>query len=428
MPRSNSLKAEITVIGTGMAGMAAALFAVKNGLSTAIVGSSAEIIFASGFLDLLGVHPIEEKRIWNDPWAGIAALAGDNPNHPYARLPRERIRDSLDDFIGFLEKAGLSYRRRLKRNVMAISPMGTVKPTYAIPRSMWNGVIAFEKKTPCLIVGLDGLKGFSARLIAETLGSVWPTLKPVQISYPEINHQGELYPERVAHDLEFADNREKLAQCIRPHLKKVQAVGMPAIFGLYHPEIVYDDLEKRLGLPLFELPTMPPSIPGLRIKGAFEQRLPEMGVQTFFQKKVLSARHEPDQGFVLNIGQSTTEQTLRTGAVILASGRFLGRGLHAERTGIRETVFDLPVYQPGERAGWHRNEFLDPQGHPINRAGLEIDANFRPLGKGGGAAYPTLFAAGSILAHQDWMRQKCGSGLAVASAHAAVTFYMKLAK
>jgi glycerol-3-phosphate dehydrogenase subunit B len=33
---------------------------------------------------------------------------------------------------------------------------------------------------------------------------------------------------------------------------------------------------------------------------------------------------------------------------------------------------------------------------------------------------PRLFAAGSILAHQDWVREKCGSGLALASAYGAV--------
>lgn len=29
-------------------------------------------------------------------------------------------------------------------------------------------------------------------------------------------------------------------------------------------------------------------------------------------------------------------------------------------------------------------------------------------------------AAGAILAHQDWVRQKCGSGLAIATAYGAV--------
>jgi glycerol-3-phosphate dehydrogenase subunit B len=112
--------------------------------------------------------------------------------------------------------------------------------------------------------------------------------------------------------------------------------------------------------------------------------------------------------------------------VILASGRFLGRGLRAERTRIIETVFGLPVYQASDRASWHREELLDPKGHPIHRAGVEIDDCFRPLADHGGPAYDRLFAAGSILAHQDWIREKCGSGLAVASARAAVTACLKL--
>jgi glycerol-3-phosphate dehydrogenase subunit B len=118
--------------------------------------------------------------------------------------------------------------------------------------------------------------------------------------------------------------------------------------------------------------------------------------------------------------------TVHSTAVILASGRFLGRGLHAERKRIRETLFDLPVYQPAERGDWHRAEFFDPRGHRINRSGLEIDDHFRPLDTRGRPAMPNLFAAGSILAHQDWMRQKCGSGLAVATAHAAVTSLLEM--
>ena len=114
MSIANHIKSEITVIGTGLAGMAAALFAVNRGLSTAIVGRTGEIIFASGFLDLLGVHPMEKKRIWSDPWAGIDALVADIPSHPYARVTRKDLRASLDEFLRFLEKAGLFYRRDLR--------------------------------------------------------------------------------------------------------------------------------------------------------------------------------------------------------------------------------------------------------------------------------------------------------------------------
>jgi glycerol-3-phosphate dehydrogenase subunit B len=49
-----------------------------------------------------------------------------------------------------------------------------------------------------------------------------------------------------------------------------------------------------------------------------------------------------------------------------------------------------------------------------------VDAAFHPLDASGKPAHPRLFAAGSILAHQDWMRMKCGSGLALSTARAAV--------
>jgi glycerol-3-phosphate dehydrogenase subunit B len=42
-----------------------------------------------------------------------------------------------------------------------------------------------------------------------------------------------------------------------------------------------------------------------------------------------------------------------------------------------------------------------------------VDDKGRPV-------WPDLFAAGTILAGQDWMREKSGSGLSIATAYAAV--------
>jgi glycerol-3-phosphate dehydrogenase subunit B len=107
-------------------------------------------------------------------------------------------------------------------------------------------------------------------------------------------------------------------------------------------------------------------------------------------------------------------------SAILASGRFFGKGLKADRHRIHEAVFDLPVTQPESRELWHRAAFFDPQGHEVNQAGLETDACLRPLSADGNPFHPRLHAAGAILAHQDWMRMKCGAGLAIATAYKAV--------
>jgi glycerol-3-phosphate dehydrogenase subunit B len=57
---------------------------------------------------------------------------------------------------------------------------------------------------------------------------------------------------------------------------------------------------------------------------------------------------------------------------------------------------------------------------------LEIDDSFRPLNNTRQPAFRTLFAAGSILAHNDWKRLKCGAGLAIASAFGAVKAFVRI--
>lgn len=421
--KSEPIKCDLTVIGAGMAGMAATLFAVNRNLSIAQVGSTSEVGFASGFFDLLGIHPIGERQRWDDPWAGIETLVQDIPNHPYARVKISEIKAAFEELLVFFQDAGLSYYRNLSRNVNVITPLGTLKTTYCVPRTMWGGVKALAQKPSCLLVDIKGLKGFSARLIADKLRADWPDLHTARISFPGTGHKTEVLPEHMANALVISQNREKLAQVIRPHIKDVQSVGMPSILGLYQAQEVVSDLAQRIGVPLFEIPTMPPSIPGLRLKEAFERGLREKRPYYFSQKKVLEVKPRPTDGFEIQIGHRDKEQTVFSRGVVLATGRFIGGGLSAGRKDIRETIFDLPVCQPAKRSQWHREDLLDPLGHPINQAGLETDDQFRPLDKDGQPAFKTLFAAGSILAHQDWKRMKCGVGLAVATAYKAVNSF-----
>jgi len=78
------------------------------------------------------------------------------------------------------------------------------------------------------------------------------------------------------------------------------------------------------------------------------------------------------------------------------------------------------VTQPDSREEWYSDDFLNPAGHPVNLAGVEFDSHFRPLNKHGQVVHKNLFSAGTILAHQDWKRMKCGAGLSITTAFAAV--------
>ena len=178
--------------------------------------------------------------------------------------------------------------------------------------------------------------------------------------------------------------------------------------------------------PVFEIPAMPPSIPGMRLKEVFLRFLPEQGVSCLFQKQVLNVTSTEGQGFMLDVGRTEREQTIKAKGVLLASGRFLGGGLIADHLRIKEPIFDLRVKQPEHRKHWHTDRFFNPGGHSVNMAGLETDDKLRPLNGNGSPKHEGLFAAGSILAHHDSNRMKCGSGVSVATAYGAVKSFSRL--
>jgi glycerol-3-phosphate dehydrogenase subunit B len=419
------------VIGAGMAGMAAALFAAQRGLAVGLCGSVGGIDFSTGLIDLLGVHPVAEKKPWDDPFQALAALARDEPGHPYAKVGPDRIRTAIEAFTDFLNGAGIPYHGR-DANCRLLSPAGTAKLTWRVPGSMWNGVLAMEERAPTLIVDFHGLKGFSGRQIAQVQQRHWPGLRSVLVRYP--GFRGELYAEHLAMRLAEPGSRRTLAQVVAQHMNGEAYVAFPAALGLYGAADVQARLEDLLEARVFEIPTLPPSLAGLRLRAAFEQRLPRLPgarVAVYSQKMVRRCERLDggDLRFHLSGMESTEpEFTIRARAAIHAGGRFFGKGLAADRKAVTEPVFDLPVrLLPGDPDGeldgrehWHRETFFDERGHPVNHAGLVTDDQLRPLGEDGRAALPNLFAAGSILAGQDWMRARCGAGLAIATAWAAV--------
>ncbi len=424
--KTNKKKVDLIVIGAGLAGLAATCFAVGRGLRTIQVGATpGEIGLASGALDLLGIHPVDQKKTWEDPWAGITALINDCPEHPYARLGIEKIRKALKEFLASLKTAGLTYNGWPERNSIMATCAGTLKTTYRVPQSMWHGVLGLKENRPALIVDFEGMKDFSARQMVEVLGSQWSGLKTERLPFPYSFMGADRYSPLMAEALGSSKVRTELAKTIRPILANAELVGIPAILGLRQTEEVTADLERQIGVPVFEIPTLPPSVPGLRLKETMESDLKKKGADLLPLRRVLSVSSNGKHCVNVITGNANFQETLEADGFILASGRFIGGGLIAKHNSIIEPLFGLYVHQPKERKYWHREQFFDSQSHPVNKAGLLIDNQFRPFGKNGEIAFENLFVAGSILAHQDWVRMKCGAGLAVATAWGAVDSFIR---
>src|SRR5512141_3444327 len=108
-----------------MAGMSAALFAAERGLSCVQVGNAGSLLFASGLLDLLGVHPVPERQLRQSPFEALAALSRDEPDHPLARLDAGSVRRAFESFVAALGSAGLAYAPLGERNRKLLTSLGT---------------------------------------------------------------------------------------------------------------------------------------------------------------------------------------------------------------------------------------------------------------------------------------------------------------
>lgn len=414
------LTTQATVIGSGLAGMAAALFAAARSVQTAIIGSTGASEFSSGMLDLFGALPQQSLELCLNPWEGIDRLPEVLPRHPYTLIDRQDFEQAFGLFVPILKDQGLTYAGKGDHNHMAVGPLGTLKPTYLLPSTMLAGAQESIKKSPGLIVDFHGLKDFSAKMVASNLERVWPGLRTSRVTFPGCESRSELFTELLAYSLESPQTREELVQGLKPLLQGVQVLGLPAVLGMGSAQAIHQELEERLKVRIFEIPTMPASVPGLRLKGALKRAADASPfIQTFDQNRVTDVDQDANGWFVITVQGPMQQRVLKSRYLLLATGRFLGQGLTADRKRIREPLLDLPVQQPGSRAQWHREDFFDPHGHALNQAGIEVDEHFRPVDPQGSVVYENLYSAGSILAHQDWVRLKCGAGLAIASAYKA---------
>ncbi len=417
MKEQRNITCDIAIIGAGFAGMAAAAKASALGLKTVQTGSPSSLLFASGLFDYLGIFPLASKLALKSPQCGMEQLCRDIPGHPYAKTGHEKIIESFNFLQHFLNSAGLKYTSPQDGNKSVLTAAGTFKPTFIMPATFSKGIDLDQSPKRLLIVDFKGLREFCAKQIARVVKKKVPDCHTLTIEIPDVS--GVLTPIHLAKKFEDRNFLEQLSEKIRPFSQKASLVGIPAVCGIENSLEVMDRLENMTGLDFFEIPGMPPSVPGLRLKNAFEKKLAQNKVINLCNHKVDSHFFGGDE-YILTTATETLETYISAKGVILATGRFPGGGLHATRDHVHETIFNLMVHQPQRRKHWHNLNFFDPTGHRINHAGVITNNLFRPLDEKGNPVFERLYAVGSILAHNDWARLKTGSGVSCVSAVNAV--------
>jgi glycerol-3-phosphate dehydrogenase subunit B len=178
---------------------------------------------------------------------------------------------------------------------------------------------------------------------------------------------------------------------------------------------VKKDLEETIGVEVFEIPILPPSVPGMRIFRNFKEWLIQRGVTFLLGHSVSKTILHGKRCEGIEVSHPPLSQSYSADRFILATGRFISGGLKADEEKIFEPLFNLPVLQPESRANWFANSFFD--GHPIHQAGILADSYFQPTDERGEQALRNVWIAGSILAGHDCIQEKSREGIEISTGY-----------
>jgi glycerol-3-phosphate dehydrogenase subunit B len=193
------------------------------------------------------------------------------------------------------------------------------------------------------------------------------------------------------------------------------------------------DLQEQLEMPVFEIPTLPPSIPGLRLQKILEAAIEKHGGVVLNGLQVVNSSFTPAQD---SSQQKKALVSMETKAAwrriahparyfILATGGILGGGLLASMTGeLTEPITGAPVSAPAHRQDWFMQiqpdcHFLSPVEHPIFQAGIPVNGSFQPATPEGNPLIENLYAIGSLLAGADAIHERSREGIALVSGYVA---------
>jgi len=416
---------DVVVVGAGLAGLTAALRLAEEGQRVLVVARGVGgTHLAPATIDVLGYAdgPVEA------PTRTLPEFASTHPGHPYGRVSVEQVRSSLE---WLTERLGeLGYQGGLEENVLLPTAVGVAKPTALVPQTMAAGDLRAGGRF--VFIGLDGLKDFYPAYLADNLvraalpGDATISARAVELSLP-LGIERDVSSTGFARRFEQPEFRDLVVRELEGLLQPGETLGFPAVLGLRHAVEVWRELETRLGHRVFEVPTLPPSVGGIRVFDSMTAALRRAGARVVVGSTVAGSEHDGRRLEGVVAETAGRPRTYRASSFVLAPGGFGSGAFQLDSNGrVRETALGLALAGvPPAGATRFRPGYFDE--HPMAAVGLAVDDELRPVDPAGAPAFENLHAAGAAIAGATPWREASGNGISLATGYAAASAILKRA-
>ncbi len=400
----------VLVVGAGLAGLACALRLADDDVPVTLIATGAGSLQLGGAtIDVLGYVP---GRVTH-PLDAFPSLPGD---HPYALLGRDRVTAATGWLCERLP--ALDLRGTAAENLLLASALGAVRPTAIAPAAIAAGDL--RRDGPVVFAGVRALKDFVPALVAANVAAADGIGTETRAAEANVDVRGEadVSPLGLARALEQTDERARITAALRSAIGSAGGarIGLPAVLGVDRHAEVAAAVADALGGEVFEVPTAPPSVPGVRLYRALHAALRARRARIIIGSTAVGAERDGARVTGLAVQVAGRVRTFPAEAVVLATGGISTGGIEVGRDGLREPVLGLAVADDPGDVRYGDGAFRE---NPVDRAGVRVNAAMRPVDIDGNVAHPNVHAAGGVLRGAVPWRELSGNGLALATGIAA---------
>ena len=414
---------DVAIIGGGLAGLTCGIALQQRGKRCVIINNGqAAIDFASGSLDLLSRMP--DGSVVENINENLTALRTALPAHPYSLLGAEKVIAKAQDFERLANALNLDLIGSSEKNHWRVTGLGSLRGAWLSPNSVptVQGNETFPHKR-IAVLGIEGYHDFQPQLLAANL-VLNPQFAHCEVTSGFLNipqldelrqNAREFRSVNIAQLLEHKLAFNDLVSEIIESAQGANAVLLPACFGLENQEFM-NALRDATKLALFELPTLPPSLLGMRQRIQLRRKFESLGGLMINGDSALNAHFESDRVHCIKTRLLEDEEIIADNFV-LAAGSFFSKGLVSEFDKIYEPVFESDIigvegFNDKNRFSWTNHRFANPQ--PYQSAGVAINEHCQVQKCGQFLA--NLYATGNVIGGFNALELGCGSGVAVVTA------------
>jgi glycerol-3-phosphate dehydrogenase subunit B len=302
---------DVVVVGAGLAGLAVAGAAAHRNLKVALVSTGpGSFVTGPGWLKAQDV---------------LRASAA------------PELREAIAFFCELARLAGCPFAGDISTAHYLPTVLGDFQSVALAPHTLWNAEPREGASTA--IAGVRGLSSFDENFMAERL-----------TEQARLIGSGCTYTARqisFSRDMGVPVTALRIAQCfdrdpvfraelidaLRKAASGFERILVPGMLGLESSAEQIADFERELGCPVCEIPTLPPSIPGLRIFHRLERYLHKIGVELFRGFPVEQVKIQDGLCTGLRVASPGRPMNLHCQSAVLATGRRSASPLGGEFAG-----------------------------------------------------------------------------------------------